>query len=118
MEYSFERLEVWKKSRALVKHVYDTTRSFPEEEKFGLTSQIRRAAVSISSNIAEGSTRRSPRDQARFYEISFGSLIEVLNQLVLASDLEYVSADSLRGLRERIDEIGRMLHSLRERART
>ncbi|NOU47567.1 MAG: four helix bundle protein, partial [Bacteroidales bacterium] len=72
MKYAFENLEVWQKSRILVKSVYVLTASFPNDEKFGLTSQMRRACVSVSSNIAEGSTRWSQKDQARFYEIAFG----------------------------------------------
>lgn len=95
MIYSFEKLEVWKKSRELVKDIYHLTQTFPSEEKFGLTNQIRRAIVSVSSNIAEGSTRQTFKEKARFYEIAFGSLIEVLNQLLLASDLGYVAESKL-----------------------
>ncbi len=112
MKYAFENLEVWQKSRKLVKSVYQLTSTFPDEEKFGLTSQLRRASISVSSNIAEGSTRWSPKDQARFYEIAFGSLIEVLNQTILSNDLNFVSDDSLINIRVDIDSIGRMLNSL------
>ena len=84
MKYSFENLEVWQKSRKLVKTIYKTTEKFPKDEKFGLTSQIRRVSISVSSNIAEGSTRWSKKDKARFYEIAFGSLMEILNQLILS----------------------------------
>ena len=112
MKYAFENLEVWQKSRGLVKSVYQLTNAFPNEEKFGLTSQLRRASVSVSSNIAEGSTRWSRKDQARFYEISFGSLIEVLNQSILSNDLKFLKDDSLKNIRGDIDSIGRMLNSL------
>ncbi len=112
MNYAFENLEVWQKSRKLVKSVYQLTDTFPEEEKFGLTSQLRRASISVSSNIAEGSTRWSRKDQARFYEIAFGSLIEVLNQMILSNDLNFLLDDSLKNIRVDIDSIGRMLNSL------
>jgi four helix bundle protein len=112
MNHAFENLEVWQKSRVLVKSVYQLTRNFPSEEKFGLTNQIRRASVSVSSNIAEGSTRWSRKDQARFYEIAFGSLMEVLNQLILSYDLEYLNEESLNNIRGDIDSTGRMLNAL------
>lgn len=85
--YSFERLEVWQKSGKLVEQVYHYTRQFPVEEKYGLANQLRRASVSVSSNIAEGSARWSKKDKARFHELAYGSLIEVLNQLILSNDL-------------------------------
>ncbi|MBK9255847.1 MAG: four helix bundle protein [Saprospiraceae bacterium] len=78
------------------KNIYKTTSCFPNEEKFGLVSQIRRASVSISSNIAEGSTRFHSKDQSRFYQIAFGSAVEVLNQCILANDLEFLDADKLK----------------------
>ena len=112
MTYSFENLEVWQRSRSLVKQVYKATSSFSNEEKFGLTSQLGRAAVSVSSNIAEGSTRCSKNDQARFYEIAFGSLMEVLNQLILANDLNFLYNERLITLRKEIEETARMLNAL------
>lgn len=112
MKYSFENLEVWQKSRELVKEIYFETNSFPQEEKFGLISQLRRASISASSNIAEGSTRWSKKDQARFYEIAFGSLIEILNQLIISVDLIFLNENELVKLRLKIDQIGRMLNSL------
>lgn len=87
MEYSFEKLDVWKKAKDFVVRIYKVTADFPEEEKFGLISQLRRASVSISSNIAEGSSRTSPDDQGRFYIIAYSSAIEVLNQLIISTDL-------------------------------
>lgn len=116
MKYSFENLEVWQKSRELVKDIYQTTSKYPKEERFGLTSQLRRASVSISSNIAEGSTRWSKKDQSRFYEIAFGSLIEVLNQLILSTDLEFLQEAQLTELRTKIDQIARMLNALYQSA--
>ncbi len=112
--YSFENLEVWKKSRTLVKVIYSASREFPDDERYGLTSQIRRAAVSISSNIAEGSSRKSNKDQARFYVIAFSSLMEVLSQLILSVDLDFMKEEILFESRVLIDEIGRMLNALTE----
>src|SRR5690606_7213618 len=112
MKYAFEKLEVWQKSRLLVREVYLVTKAFPAEEKFGLTSQIRRASVSICSMIAEGSYRWNKKDKALFYEIAFGSLIEVLNQLILAHDLGFISKEELDELRQKVDEVSRMLDAL------
>ncbi len=116
MKYAFENLEVWKKSRIFVKEIYGVTKLYPQEEKFGLTNQLRRASVSISSNIAEGSTRLSNRDKSRFYEVAYGSLIEVLNQLILSYDLEFLSNDNLTRLRTQIEELSRMLLALHKSA--
>ncbi len=116
-KYAFEKLEVWQKSRVLVKSIYRLTATFPDDERFGLTSQLRRSAISVSSNIAEGSTRSSKRDKARFYEIAYGSLIELLNQLILATDLELLTTDDLWQIREEIEEVSRMLNALHKSAR-
>jgi four helix bundle protein len=112
MGYAFEKLEVWQKSRLLVKKVYMITEKFPIEESYGLTSQLRRASVSVSSNIAEGSTRWGKRDKARFYEIAYGSLIEVMNQLILSADLDFMDEDELDAIKPQINEISRMLDAL------
>lgn len=112
MKYAFEKLEVWQRSRQLVKKIYIITRLFPSEEKFGLISQLRRASLSVSSNIAEGSTRWSKKEKARFYKIAYGSLIEVLNQLILSNDLEFLNEEELNMLRPEIDEVGRMINAL------
>ena len=93
--------------------VYKITKTFPSDERFGLVSQLRRASVSVSSNIAEGSGRTSFKEQARFSEISFGSLIEVLNQLILSNDLEYITENELNEFREIIEEIGNKINSLK-----
>jgi len=78
-EYSFEKLEVWKESIELVKSIYEITKRFPVSEKYGLTNQLRRASVSVSSNLAEGTSRKSKKDQAHYTTMSFGSALEVLN---------------------------------------
>jgi len=112
--YSFEKLDVWKLSRRLMKEIYQICEKFPDSEKFGLTSQVKRASISISSNIAEGSSRKSGIEQARYTEIAFGSLLEVLNQLILANDLNYIDDQILNKERLLIEEIGNKLNKLKE----
>ena len=89
--YSFEKLMVWQKSIKLAKQIYSITSNFPKEEIYGLTSQIRRAVISISSNIAEGYVKSSSKEQIRFSEIAYGSLMVVLNQVIIAREFGYVS---------------------------
>lgn len=112
-EYSFERLEVWKLSRNLVKDIYKLTEKFPSEEKFGLTGQIRRCAVSVSSNLAEGSGRKSFKDQAHFSQMSYSSLLELLNQLIISLDLNLITEEELSDLRKNIEIISTKINSLR-----
>jgi four helix bundle protein len=110
--FSFERLDVWNKSRLLTKKIYELTLKFPEAEKFGMTSQIRRAVISVCSNLAEGSSRKSKKDQSHFYNISFSSLMEVLNQLITSNDLGLLDTATLQLLREEIHSISRLLNGL------
>jgi four helix bundle protein len=110
--FSFERLEVWNKSRLLTKNIYHLTRKFPDDEKFGITSQLRRAAISVCSNIAEGSSRKSNKDQVHFYNIAYSSLMETLNQLIISNDLEYLDDSLLAELRKDIHVISLMLNNL------
>ena len=83
--YSFEKLRVWQNAKDLVVEVYKITRNFPDEGKFGLTSQVRRAALSVTANIAEGSGRTSSKDQAHFYQMAYSSLLELLNHFYISS---------------------------------
>lgn len=110
--FSFEKLNVWQKSRQLSVTIYKLTKSFPDGERFGLISQMRRCSVSISSNIAEGSGRHSAKDKARFTEIAYSSALELLNQLILSKDLEFISEEQLITIRESISEIAAMLDGL------
>jgi four helix bundle protein len=112
-KYSFEKLTVWKQSMNYVEKIYDITNKFPKSELYGLISQIRRAAISIPSNIAEGSTRKSLKDQARFSEIAFGSLLETLNQIIIAHKLNYINSEDLNLIRFEIDNISRQLNALK-----
>ncbi len=112
--YSFETLDVWKEARKFAVKVYKLTKKLPTDERYGLVSQMRRSGISISSNLAEGSSRESLKDQARFSEISFGSLMELLNHSILSYDLEFISEDELIDLRIDIDSIGSKLDGLRK----
>lgn len=112
-KFGFEKLDVWQNSIDFVQQIYALTENFPKSELYCLTSQIRRAAISIPSNIAEGSTRKSFKDQARFTEIAFGSLLESLNQLIIANKLSYISEDNLNLIRLEIEKISRQLNALK-----
>lgn len=113
-KFGFERLEVWQNSLNFVDLIYQITNKFPKTELYCLTSQIRRAAISISSNIAEGSTRNSFKDQARYTEIAFGSLIELLNQLIISNRLHYINIEELNTLKNEIGIISRQLNALKK----
>ena len=107
---SYKDLIVWQKSMTLVKEVYNYSKSFPEEEKFGLTSQMRRCSVSVPSNIAEGWGRFSRKNYIQFLRISRGSLYELETQVLIAKELNYINeSDFLENL---IVEISKMLNSL------
>lgn len=106
------KLLVLEKSHELVLKTYEITRDFPKEEQFGLTSQIRRAAVSIPSNIVEGKARGTSKEYRRFLLISRGSLEELKYQLLLAKDLNYIELITYQKLFARADEVGRMLNGL------
>lgn len=110
--FSFEKLKVWQKARQLSVLIYSSTKTFPDNERFGLISQMRRSSVSISSNIADGTGRRSPKDKARFTEIAFGSALELLNQAILSNDLELLSDDNYNAIRLELTEITAMLDGL------
>ena len=111
--YAFEKLEVYKLGRTLNVLVYKISEKFPDIEKFGLTLQIRRASISVCSNISEGASKPSYKEQARFTEISYNSLMEVLNDLILANDLEFIRDDEVRNFRILIEELGNKLNAYR-----
>lgn len=112
--FSFEKLIVWQKARALAKEIYKITSGFPKEELFGMTSQMRRCSISIPSNLAEGSSRRTNKDKARFTEIAFGSGLELLNQLILAFDLNFISEVQYFEIRNKIQEVTFLLDALKK----
>jgi four helix bundle protein len=112
--FNFEKLETWHEAIEFADLVYQLTRSFPEEERFGLTNQMRRAAVSISSNIAEGSSRSSRPDYARFIEIATGSLFEVVSQSTIGRNQKFLAESEYQGLYQAAEKQSRMLSGLRK----
>jgi four helix bundle protein len=109
---TFRDLIVWEKSMGLVTEIYKMTKIFPKEEIYGLTSQIRRCAVSVPSNIAEGYGRKSTDDYLRFLQISIGSLYEIQTQIEIAFNLKYLPDNQFQQIYESTREIERMLSSL------
>ena len=111
--FGFERLEVWHKAVEYAGTIYDVTRTFPEDERFGLTNQLRRSSVSISSNIAEGSSRSSRVDFNRFIEIAYGSLLESVSELRIAHKQKFISNSDLERIYRQAEELAKMLSGLR-----
>lgn len=111
--YSFEKLEVWNESKEFSKSIYSITSTFPDQEKFGLISQLRRAAVSICSNIAEGSARNTYKDKAHFTTMAYSSAIEVINQLILSFEMDFISEEIYSNLRIQLESITNKLNALR-----
>jgi four helix bundle protein len=111
--FNFEKLEVWNKAIDFADLIYVETRPFPADERFGLTNQLRRAATSISSNIAEGSSRSSKNEFARFTEIAAGSLFEVVSQSFIARCQHFLSELAFRSIYGAAEEQSRMLSGLR-----
>lgn len=118
MKHNFEKLDCWKKARILVKEIYLLTASFPPEEKFGLTSQIRRAVVSIASNIGEGCGRGTDKAFANFLDIATGSSAEVETQLYLALDLGFISLDQFEQAREEVIQVRRLILGFKKYLKT
>lgn len=111
--HRFKDLEIWKQSRLFCTSIYEITYSFPNDEKFGLTNQLRRAAVSIPSNIAEGSSRNSNKDFSRFLEISIGSAYEIETQLLIATDLKFIITEKSEPLIHTLESIIKMMVKFR-----
>ena len=108
----YQDLLVWKKGIFLVKEIYSLTKYFPSDEKFGLTSQMRRAAVSIPSNIAEGQARRTTPDFIRFISMAEGSLAELHTQITISVELEFCGKNKVTDLLAAVDELRRMINAL------
>lgn len=113
MGFRFENLKVWKEAVKFAGDVYKLTEKFPKKEMFGLTSQLTRAAVSISLNIAEGEGRRSDADLCRFIQISIGSLNEVVTLLFISLEQKYISKPEFNSFYSKCEQISRMLHGFR-----
>lgn len=105
-------LEVWQKAIAFVTDVYNQTGNFPKEELYGLVSQLRRSAVSIPINIAEGAARQSNKEFIQFLYVALGSLMELDTQLIIAKNLNFLSEKNVNDLQTKADEIGKMLNGL------
>ena len=110
--YGFEKLEVYQISREFRMKIKNLTRQFPADERFELTSQIRRSSSSIATNLAEGSGRAGSMDQAHFSNVAYASALETIDHLIYAFDMEYISEEIYTGLRLKLDEIINKLNSL------
>lgn len=111
--HQFKELEIWKRSRKFCSEIYKVTSRFPSDEKFGLTNQLRRASVSVPSNIAEGSSRNSNKDFSRFLEIAIGSAYEIETQILIASDLGFITLTESEKLVNELAEIVKMISRFR-----
>lgn len=112
--FAFEKLKVWDEIRILIKMIYSLTKNFPKDEQFCLVNQIRRASISVSSNLAEGSARTSSKDQAHFYQLAYSSLMEVLSQLIVSKDLCYINEAEYNETRNKIESVSYLLNQLRK----
>lgn len=111
----FKKLSVWQKAHLLTIGIYKTTKTFPKDEAYGLTSQIRRASISIPSNIAEGCGREAPVEFNRFCQIALGSVFELEYQLLLARDLNYLESKDYENINNQITEVRKMLITFMQR---
>lgn len=107
--HNFKKLDIWVKSMNLVTEIYPITNAFPTNERFGLTSQMQRSAISIPSNIAEGSAKSSNKDFSRFLEMSIGSSFELETQIILATNLKYLDSENSTTIQNKISEIQKMI---------
>lgn len=112
-QFPFEKLEVWQDAKRFIVNIYTATSGFPANEQYGLTSQIKRAVVSVASNLAEGVGRTSYRDQAHFTQLAFSSLMEVACQLVIAFELGFLPSEMYRALRQEVEVLSKKLGALR-----
>jgi len=110
MPYSFESVIAWQKAHAFVLAVYRITKHYPTDEQYGLTSQFRRASVSIEANIAEGYKKLSKADKLRFMNISQGSMEECRDYIILSRDLQYINSDEFSELHDKLEDASRMLY--------
>jgi len=114
LDLSHKKLDVYALSLKMVKEIYKLTQGFPQEEKYVLVSQLRRAAISVCSNIAEGAVRKSKREKKRFYEISGSSVVEIDTQLEIALLLNYLSTISINEVEQKLESVFRMLSKMIE----
>jgi four helix bundle protein len=112
--FSFEKLDVWQNSREFVLDIYKLTMKFPLSEIYGITSQIKRSATSIATNIAEGTSRNTKKDKAHFLTISYSSAMETLNHLIISKDIDYLSEEDYLICREKLEKIGNQINNLKK----
>ena len=112
--YSFKKLECWQQARQLAVWIFQITKNFPAEEKFGIISQMRRASISIASNIAEGTSRKTAKDQAYFSTIAYSSTIELLNDLIITHDLNFLNSEMYEQGRAMIEKQTFLISGLRK----
>jgi len=112
--YSFEKLECWQHARRLAVLIYQNTKTFPAEERFGIISQMRRAAISIASNIAEGTSRKTNKDQSHFSTVAYSSTVELLNDLIISNDLKFLPDDKYKEGRNLIEKQTFLIANLRK----
>lgn len=116
--FPFEKYEIWNLSIHFAKGIYKLTSTFPKEEKYGLTNQMRRSSSSVGANIAEGVTRHSEKDKARFIEIAYGSLMETAHFLYLSKELEFIIEEEFASLRSQILELSNKINSFYKKLQT
>ncbi len=114
---SFTDLDAWQEGHKLVLMVYEATKNFPLGEQFGLTSQIRRAVISITSNVAEGFSRYSYKEKSQFYSIALGSVTETQNQLLIARDVKYLPVSMFQGIAEQSVKVSKIVNGLIKKSR-
>ena len=117
-EFSYRKLNVYQCSIALVKEIYTLLQTYPQYEQYSICDQMRRAAVSIPSNIAEGTSKNSPKEQFHFLEIAYGSLMELMCQIEISFDLSYISKEQFESLEESVFTIYKMLSSMQATLRS
>ena len=105
-------MEAWQLYKDFIKEIYKITKKFPDSEKYGLVSQINRASLSIASNLAKGSSRTSSKDQAHFSQLAYSSLMEVICQLIISKELEYINEKQYFSIRESAEELSNKINSL------
>ena len=113
LDFNFRKLIVYSKAKDLVKSTYSLLKKFPKKEQYALCDQIRRAVISVPSNIVEGNARASEKEKARFFDIAYGSLMESLCQLEIAKELHYINNEELINIELQVQEIAKLLYALR-----
>lgn len=116
--FGYRKLVAYQKAKEVVKHTYKLLKKFPVEERYAMSDQLRRASVSITSNIAEGVNRYSVKDKSHFIEVSYGSLMEVSSQFEIAEELGYITADDRLSMDQLIEEVARLLSGLQKSYKT